>query len=48
MQCDEEIDDDGVSISSKRDPLGFCHLERPVKRMRAAASPAVKVGQPWI
>lgn len=44
LQCNEEIEDDSVSISSKRPTPGLCPWERPAKRMRTAASPAVKVG----
>ena len=40
-QCDEEIDDDSVSISSKRHFLGL--RDRPAKRVRVADRPAVKV-----
>ena len=41
MQCNEEIDDDNVSISSKRPPISS--EGRPTKRMRATNLPAVKV-----
>jgi len=41
MQCNEEIDDDSASISSKRPP-SFSE-GRPTKRMRATKLPAVKV-----
>ncbi|CAL5221463.1 g3657 [Coccomyxa viridis] len=46
LRCNEEIEDDSVSISSKRPTPGLCPWERPAKRMRTAASPAVKDASP--
>ena len=43
LQCDEEIDEDSISISSKR-PAFSPYLEhRPAKRMKATTLPAIKV-----
>ena len=43
LQCDEEIDEDSISISSKR-PVSSPYLEhRPAKRMRATTLPTIKV-----
>lgn len=46
LRCDEEIDEDGISISSKR-PAFIPYLgHRPAKGMRVTTLPAIKDDSP--